>query len=176
MVYAKPPFAGAERVWNMSDATHTGWQSPTTGSSISRMARYAFSGRDYRNENRQKLMTLEAGEFIRRFLVHVLPEGFQRIPYYGFLGNRYRKQKLARCRELLGMQQSNAPVKPKEGHDYRDRVEELTGVSLRECPFCRQGQMVCIEVLAHVASQRPTFSGHFMTSGFFNHCSFYLPR
>jgi hypothetical protein len=103
------------------------------------------------------VMTLDAGEFIRRFLVHVLPEGFQRIRYYGFMGNRYRKQKLARCRELLGMQQSDTPVKPKEGRDYRDKVEELTGVSLRECPFCRQGQMVCIEVLAPVASQEPPF-------------------
>ncbi|MCW2130327.1 hypothetical protein M2226_009126, partial [Bradyrhizobium elkanii] len=54
-----------------------------------------FRWKDYRNENRQKVMTLDAGEFIRRFLVHVLPEGFQRIPYYGFMGNRYRKQKLA---------------------------------------------------------------------------------
>lgn len=62
-------------------------------------------------------MALDAGEFIRRFLVHVLPEGFQRIRYYGFMGNRYRKQKLARCRELLGMRQSDTPVKPKEGRD-----------------------------------------------------------
>jgi hypothetical protein len=112
-------------------------------------------------------MTLDAGEFIRRFLVHVLPEGFQRIRYYGFMGNRYRKQKLARCRELLGMQQSDMPIKPKQGRDYRDKVEELTRVSLRECPFCRQGQMVCIELLAPVASQDPPFSGHFMTVGIF---------
>ena len=48
-------------------------------------------------------MTLDADEFIRRFLLHVLPDGFQRIRYYGFLGNRYREEKLARCRQLLGM-------------------------------------------------------------------------
>ena len=48
-------------------------------------------------------MTVNADEFIRRFLVHVLPSGFLRIRYYGLLGNRYRKDKLARCRELLGM-------------------------------------------------------------------------
>jgi hypothetical protein len=48
-------------------------------------------------------MTLEAEEFIRRFLLRVLPEGFQRIRYYGSLGNRYREQKLADCRRLLGM-------------------------------------------------------------------------
>jgi hypothetical protein len=117
----------------------------------------SFRWKDYRNANQQKVMTLDAGEFIRRFLVHVLPEGFQRIRYYGFMGNRYRKQKLARCRELLGMQQSDTPAKPKEGRDFRDKVEELTGVSLRECPFCRQGQMVCIEVLAPVSSPDPPF-------------------
>src|SRR5258707_10731448 len=60
-----------------------------------------FRYKDYRQDAQQKTMTLEAEEFIRRFLLHVLPEGFQRIRYYGFLANRYREQKLARCRELL---------------------------------------------------------------------------
>ena len=55
------------------------------------------------------------------------------------------------------MKQSDKPVEPEEGRDYRDKVEELTGASLRECPFCRQGQMLCIEVLAPVASQDPSF-------------------
>jgi hypothetical protein len=62
-----------------------------------------FRYKDYRHDAQQKTMTLEAEEFIRRFLLHVLPEGFQRIRYYGFLANRYRKQKLAHCRELLDM-------------------------------------------------------------------------
>jgi Putative transposase len=157
VVYAKPPFAGAEQVLE-----YVGRYTHRVAIANNRIVdiedgKVRFRWKDYRNENRQKVMTLDAGEFIRRFLVHVLPEGFQRIRYYGFLGNRYRKQKLARCRELLGMQQSDTPVKPKEERDYRDKVEELTGVSLRECPFCRQGQMVCIEVLAPVASQEPPF-------------------
>ena len=62
-----------------------------------------FRWKDYRDDNRQKTMTLEAGEFIRRFLIHVLHGGFHRIRYYGFLGNCHRAQKLARCRELIGM-------------------------------------------------------------------------
>ena len=62
-----------------------------------------FRYKDYRHEAQQKTMTLKADEFIRRFLLHVLPAGFQRIRYYGFLGNRYREQKLAHCRKLLGM-------------------------------------------------------------------------
>ena len=135
VVYAKPPFAGAERVLEyVGRCTHRVAIANNRIVDIED-GKVRFRWKDYRNENRQKVMTLDAGEFIRRFLVHVLPEGFQRIRYYGFLGTRYRKQKLARCRELLGMQQSDTPVKPKEGRDYRDKVEELTGVSLRECPF-----------------------------------------
>ena len=99
-----------------------------------------FRWKDYRDDNRQKTMTLEAGEFIRRFLIHVLPEGFHRIRYYGFLGNCHRAQKLARCRELIGM----APAGPAAEipADYRDRFEALTGQSLRECPHCHIGTMV----------------------------------
>jgi hypothetical protein len=91
-----------------------------------------FRYKDYRHDSQQKTMSLDAEEFIRRFLLHVLPDGFQRIRYYGFLGNRYREEKLARCRQLLGM--AERPVL--EGsQDYRDRCEELTGSSLRECPI-----------------------------------------
>jgi hypothetical protein len=59
-----------------------------------------FAWRDYRDTHRQKKMTLSAEEFIRRFLIHVLPDGFQRIRYYGFLANRRRHDKLALCRRL----------------------------------------------------------------------------
>jgi hypothetical protein len=55
----------------------------------------------YRDDNRQKTMTLPANEFIRRFLIHVLPDGFHRIRYYGFLGNCHRARKLALCRDLI---------------------------------------------------------------------------
>ena len=65
-------------------------------------------------------MTLSADEFIRRFLIHVLPSGFQHIRYYGFLGNRYREEKLAHCRELLDMAQSE-PVHDEADEDYRHR-------------------------------------------------------
>ena len=71
----------------------------------------------------------ELGNLIRRFLLHVLPEGLQRIRYYGFLANCYREQKLALCRQLL---QSPPPEHAGEAKtDYRDRYEELTGKSLQ---------------------------------------------
>ena len=91
-------------------------------------------------------MALNSEEFIRRFLLHVLPDGFQRIRYYGFLGNRYREEKLARCRQLLGMP-ACAPPASEATNDYLDRYEELTGSSLRECPVCHQGSMVTTAVL-----------------------------
>ena len=92
-------------------------------------------------------MTLAATEFLRRFLLHVLPSGFQRIRYYGLLGNRHRAEKLARCRALLGTTApTTAPSVASGTSDYRDRVEALTGVSLRTCPVCREGQMVAILV------------------------------
>ncbi|BCG97338.1 hypothetical protein MesoLj131a_62020 [Mesorhizobium sp. 131-2-1] len=104
-----------------------------------------FRWKDYRHGNRQKVMTVAADEFIRRFMLHVLPEGFHRIRYYGFLGNRYRAQKLAHCRDLLGMPVPE-PSDSRPAKDYRDRYEDLTSHSLRQCPACRQGQMIIIEI------------------------------
>ena len=89
-------------------------------------------------------MCLDGQEFIRRFLLHVLPPGFQRIRHYGLLGNRHRAAKLARCRELLA---APAPMLPQEAPplDYQERYQRLTGVSLRNCPKCGHGQMFCVE-------------------------------
>jgi hypothetical protein len=95
-------------------------------------------------------MTVGAGEFIRRFLIHVLPDGFHRIRYYGFLGNCHRARKLAHCRELLGMTPVIAATTP-ESADYRDRYETLTGLSLRQCPHCHAGTMVVIGCIARPA-------------------------
>jgi len=90
-----------------------------------------------------------AEEFIRRFLLHVLPSGFHRIRYYGFLGNRYRKEKLEHCYQLLGMTPCNeSSSQPQPCQDYRDRYQKLTGHSLRECPVCHRGRMITVKILA----------------------------
>jgi Putative transposase len=82
-------------------------------------------------------MVLPAKEFIRRFLLHVLPDGFQRIRYYGFLANRYRKKKLASCRQLLQMRPDDAYEARREAaKNYHERYEHLTGCSLLTCPAC----------------------------------------
>ena len=116
----------------------------------------SFTWRDYRDHNRQKIMTLAADEFIRRFLLHVLPEGFHRIRYYGLLGNRHRAQKLARCRELLGMTIFE-PAHSQAEQDYRCRCEELTGHSLTQCPVCRQGRMIIIKAIDGATTRSPAW-------------------
>ena len=98
-------------------------------------------------------MTLDAGEFIRRFLIHVLPDGFHRIRYYGFLGNCHRAQKLAHCRALLGMAPPE-PV-PEPSANYRDRFETLTGRSLRVCPHCHTGIMAVIDCITRPGLCQP---------------------
>jgi Putative transposase len=115
-----------------------------------------FRWKDYRNGNRQKNMTLASDEFIRRFLLHVLPEGFQRIRYYGFLANRYREQKLDRCRQLLAIPEPEPPDDQAAGN-YRDQYQVLTGTSLRECPACQHGRMVIIETLNPIKPCRPIY-------------------
>src|ERR1700757_4064242 len=145
-VYAKRPFAGPEQVLDyVGRYTHRGATPKNPLLDIAE-EKVTFRSKDYPHDAQPKTMTLEAEEFIRRFLLHVLPEGFQRIRYYGFLANRYREQKLARCRELLDMPAPEPPAL--EGaKDYRERYEELIGPSLRECPVCHQGRMLVIEIL-----------------------------
>lgn len=148
MVYAKRPFAGPQQVLD-----YVGRYTHRVAISNNRLLdiennKIRFRWKDYRHGDQIKTMTLSADEFIRRFLLHVLPDGFQRIRYYGFLGNRYRREKLERCRHLLGMstpaEQSN--LLPAE-KDYRDYYEKLTGQSLHQCPQCRQGRMLVVEIL-----------------------------
>jgi hypothetical protein len=146
VVYAKRPFAGPEQVLD-----YVGRYTHRVAISNNRLLEIAegkvtFRYKDYRHDAQQKTMTLEAEEFIRRFLLHVLPEGFQRIRYYGFLANRYREQKLAHCRELLDMP-AREPPKLDGAKDYRERYEELSGCSLWQCPVCHKGRMLAIEIL-----------------------------
>lgn len=144
VVYAKPPFGGPQQVLE-----YLGRYTHRVAISNNRLLEFCdgtvtFAWKDYRHEARNKTMHLDAKEFIRRFLLHVLPPGFQRIRHYGLLANRYREVKLDDCRQLLA---APAPVVelPDVSLDYRDRYQRLTGVSLRDCPHCGRGQMVRIE-------------------------------
>jgi predicted Zn-ribbon and HTH transcriptional regulator len=143
VVYAKPPFGGPERVLD-----YLGRYTHRIAISNNRLielkdGKVTFAYKDYKHEQRQKVMTLSADEFLRRFLMHVLPDGFQRIRHYGLLGNRHRAENLVRCRELLGVV---APTTERR-RDYRERYRQLTGQDPLRCPQCQIGEMLRIAVL-----------------------------
>lgn len=146
VVYSKRPFGGPQQVLD-----YVGRYTHRIAISNDRLIsiddnKVRFRWKDYRNGDHVAAMTLSADEFIRRFLLHVLPEGFKRIRYFGFLSNRYREQKLRRCRELLGASPDSSPTdEPPE--DYRCHYRAVTGVSLKECPACGLGHMIFLEAL-----------------------------
>lgn len=153
VVYAKRPFAGPQQV-----VDYVGRYTHRVAIANHRLldmddGQVRFTYKDYRVDLPQssKTMTLPATEFIRRFLLHVLPTGFHRIRYYGFLAARHRREKLARCRQLVGAAaRSTPPAGVTPSMDYRDRVEALTGISLRLCPACHHGHMTVVEHLLPV--------------------------
>jgi hypothetical protein len=156
VVYAKSPFAGARQVLD-----YLGRYTHRVAISNHRLvdiddATVSFRWRDYRDANQSKTMTLSADEFIRRFLIHVLPLGFHRIRYYGLMGNCHRKEKLARCRSLLAMP-IVVPLEPGPPTDYRERYQALTGRSLHQCPACQRGRMITVETLKPFATGPPRF-------------------
>jgi hypothetical protein len=156
VVYAKRPFAGPQQVLD-----YVGRYTHRVAISNHRLLdieadQVQFRWKDYRNGDQVKTMTLSADEFIRRFLMHVMPDRFHRIRYYGFLGNRYRNEKLAQCRRLLGMRMAERHADPPPPEkEYRERYEELTGRSLRQCPHCQQGQMVKVAILPRALVPSP---------------------
>ena len=108
MVFAKPPFGGPEQVLKyLARYTHRVAISNRRLLSMED-GRVSFEYKDYADGNQVKVMTLAATEFIRRFLLHILPSGFVRIRQFGFLANRARRKKLASCRVLLGVSTPSA--------------------------------------------------------------------
>lgn len=147
VVYAKRPFAGPEHVLDyLGRYTH---RVAITNHRLTDLAdgRVSFRWKDYRHHDKTKIMTLDAGEFLRRFLLHVLPDGFRRIRHYGFLANGHRTKKLETLRTLLAVPPS--PVMPPPA-DYRERYARLTGRSLDTCPDCG-GRMVVWGLLPRTA-------------------------
>jgi hypothetical protein len=100
----------------------------------------SFDWKDYSDHSRTKTMTLDAVEFIRRFLLHVLPPGLVRIRHYGFLANRVRTQKLIQCRALLAA--SAAPI-PIDSEPSSTTVEDP-----HCCPICKLGRLVVIAIIS----------------------------
>ena len=146
VVYAKPPFGGPAQV-----LAYLGRYTHRVAIANARLVAVtesdvAFRWKDYRHHGKAKTMTLGADEFIRRFLLHALPDGFHRIRHYGFLANGHRAAKLALCRKLL-----EAPlVAPSAATD-----EPVTPRRLERCPCCG-GTMITLGPLARPEPRRPS--------------------
>src|SRR5208337_2089875 len=155
VVYAKRPFAGPKAVLAyLSRYTHR------VAISNSRLvaldaAGVTFKWKDYRIEGRDrfKTMTLDPAEFIRRFLMHVLPSGFHRIRHYGLFASAVRARNIERIRTLLAVAEpSPQQTSVTNGADHVDGA--------RKCPCCG-GRMVIIETFEGVRPARPASTGRF---------------
>jgi hypothetical protein len=144
VVYCKPPFAGPAHV-----LAYLGRYTHRVALSNDRLIAVAdghvrFRWRDYADGHRVKVMDLTVDEFLRRFLLHVVPDGFVRIRHFGLLANRRRAAALAQCRTLLA--QPPPPAGPPES--ARDLMLRVTGLDIARCLVCQQGLLRQLESLA----------------------------
>jgi len=144
VVYAKPPFGGPALVLE-----YLGRYTHRVAISNHRLVaaqngKVDFQWRDRKKHDRIRTMTLEADEFIRRFLLHILPNGFPKIRYFGFLANRHRRTRISLCRQVL-----QAPPADEQPQllDWKSRHEALTGEVHDICPICHRGRMHLLRVL-----------------------------
>ena len=149
IVYSKAPFADAAKVF-----AYLGRYTHKSAIANHRLVDFdaeqvRFRWRDYAHGNKVKVMTLDVGEFIRRFLLHVLPRGFTRLRHYGVLANRGRARKLALCRDLLAQPEPE----PREPESPEAMMLRLTGIDITVCRQCGRATLRRILILA---SQVPT--------------------
>ncbi len=146
VVYAKPPFGGPAQV-----LAYLGRYTHRVAISNRRLLarqndQVTFQYKDYRHRGREKsrVMTLAVDEFIRRFLIHTLPERFQRIRYFGFLANRHRRERLAVCRQLLTHSVIELLPAPAVCRELSRVLDDLPAV---RCPSCGEGILVPVGYL-----------------------------
>lgn len=145
IVYCKPPFDGTRGVLE-----YLGRYTHRIAISNHRIVKVendmvSFRWRDYADNNKTKIMTVEANEFIRRFLLHVLPDRFVKIRHYGLLGNRCRTKKLDRCRELLAC--AGQAKEERTSETWQEALLRLAGIDVGRCPHCGERSMRTIEVI-----------------------------
>ncbi len=146
VVYCKPPFNGPRGVLKyLGRYTH---RIAISNERILKIqdGKVPFLWRDYAGGDKKKVMTLEASEFIRRFLLHVLPDRFVKIRHFGLLSNRKRRNNIALCREVLG---DDTPEMNNEDitQTWQERLLKVSGVDVTKCPVCQKGEMCRIEIL-----------------------------
>jgi hypothetical protein len=147
ITYSKQPFGGPEQVLEyLGRYTH---RVAITNNRILSIedGEVTFNYRDRSDENTVKTLTLKATEFIRRYLLHILPRGFMKIRYFGFLGHANKKTCIPLLRQLIDPE---AKIVEKSVETVQEMMMRLTGVDLSLCPKCGKGKMVCIEELPNL--------------------------
>jgi len=154
VVYCKPPFGGPKGVLQyLGRYTH---RIAISNNRIlaNRDGNASFLWRDYADNNRQKTMTLKADEFIRRFILHVLPARFVRIRHFGLLANRNRKDAIALCRKFLG----SGITETKENvskETWQEQLIRICGIDVTVCPVCQRGRMLRVAILNPLRCNSP---------------------
>ena len=145
VVYCKPPFAGLSGVLQ-----YLGRYTHRIAISNHRILSFndkevSFRWRDYADGDKQKVMALSANEFIRRFLLHVLPNRYVRIRHFGLLGNRKRKDNITLCRQLLNVHMTMPKEKKEE--TWQEHLLRICGIDVTSCPVCKKGKMFTVDIL-----------------------------
>lgn len=146
ITYCKKPFGGPQQVLEyIGRYTH---RVAITNNRIIKIenGRVFFKWRDYKDGNKIKIMSLDADEFIRRFLMHVLPAGFMKIRYFGILASRNKKHTLSRCRSIKGLK-TNRQEDKDDSLTWQDWFFKVTGVDIACCPKCKKGRMLTLETI-----------------------------
>lgn len=147
VVYSRKPFAGPEKVLEyLGRYTHKVAISNHRIVSVDK-SKVTFTYRDRRDSDKVKKTTITAEKFISRFLLHVLPKGFMKIRYFGFLSNRDKKANVNLCKVLLG---HPPELMEKTKKSINEIMMELTGTDISLCPSCKKGTMRITEVLLPV--------------------------
>jgi hypothetical protein len=146
IVYCKPPFDGAKGVLQyLGRYTH---RIAISNNRVldNRDGNVSFLWRDYADDNRQKTMKLKADEFIRRFLLHVLPHRYVRIRHFGLLANRNRNNAIAVCRKILGTGKTIAKEDRRQ-ETWQEQLIRICGIDVTVCPVCQKGRMTRMALL-----------------------------
>jgi len=146
VVYCKPPFDGAKGVIQyLGRYTHRIAISNNRILTV-RDGNVSFLWRDYADDNRQKTMTLKASEFIRRFLLHVLPDRYVRVRHFGLLANRNRKNNIALCRKILGGGKTVTKKNVRQ-ETWQEQLFRICSIDVTTCPVCHKGKMYRVALL-----------------------------
>ena len=150
IVYSKAPFSSAEYVLQyLGRYTHRVAISDNRIIKVDN-EKVVFKWRDYRDKNKEKVMSLKPTEFIRRFTMHILPDRFVKIRHYGILANRNKNLKLKRCKEIFR-------IKPKEIENLSsaELFFKLTGIKIGKCKNCEKGNLIKISKIMPRSTSPP---------------------